>query len=420
MERTPSGHEYKVKEIWQADFGRLEIELAEVEMPSLMACRSEFGPSRPLEGARISGSVHMTIQTAVLIETLTALGAEQALDWGPSGGPDLIVNDGGDATLFICEGVKAEEAYESTGNLPDPASTDNLELQIVLTIIRDGLETDPKRYRKMKERLVGVSEATATAVERLSRMQANGTLLFPAINVNESITKSKFQNLCGCRPTGPDGLMTATDLEITGKVAVVCGYGDVGKDRAAALKKAGARVTITEADPIRALQAVHEGIPVLTLEDVVSEGDIFAVAAGSSKGIIMIDHMRKMKNNAIICNIGPFDKAIDMPGLETFPGMKRVTTNPQTDRWVFPNTESGVIVLAEGRLVNLGHPSSVMSSCSFANQVMAQLELWMERDTGKYEKKVYALPKHLDEKVASLHLGKLGAKLTKLSKEHAD
>ncbi|XP_039156965.1 adenosylhomocysteinase-like isoform X2 [Eucalyptus grandis] len=417
MERTPSGHEYKVKEIWQADFGRLEIELAEVEMPSLMACRSEFGPSRPLEGARISGSVHMTIQTAVLIETLTALGAE--VRWCSCN--SFSTQDHAAAAIARdSAGVKAEEAYESTGNLPDPASTDNLELQIVLTIIRDGLETDPKRYRKMKERLVGVSEATATAVERLSRMQANGTLLFPAINVNESITKSKFQNLCGCRPTGPDGLMTATDLEITGKVAVVCGYGDVGKDRAAALKKAGARVTITEADPIRALQAVHEGIPVLTLEDVVSEGDIFAVAAGSSKGIIMIDHMRKMKNNAIICNIGPFDKAIDMPGLETFPGMKRVTTNPQTDRWVFPNTESGVIVLAEGRLVNLGHPSSVMSSCSFANQVMAQLELWMERDTGKYEKKVYALPKHLDEKVASLHLGKLGAKLTKLSKEHAD
>ncbi|KAL3727112.1 hypothetical protein ACJRO7_031936 [Eucalyptus globulus] len=460
-ERTASGREYKVKDMSQADFGRLEIQLAEVQMPALMSCRSVFGPSQPLKGARITGSVHMTIQTAVLIETLTALGAEarwcscntfstqdhaaaviardsaavfalkgetpreywwcieRALDWGPGGGPDLIVGDGGDAILLIHEGIKAEEAYENGGNLPDPASTDNTELQIVLTIIRDGLETDLKRYRKMKERLVGVSVATATAVERLYRMQANGTLLFPVINVNDSVTETKFQNLCGCRPSGPDGLLMATDIEIAGKVAVVCGYGDVGKDCAAALKKAGACVIVTEINPIRALQALMEGILVLTLEDVVSEADIFIVTAGGSKGIT-VDHMRKMKNNAIVCNSGPFDKAIDMPGLESFPGMKRITFNPQTDRWVFPDTKSGVIVLAEGRLVNLGHPSSVMSSCTFTNQVMAQLELWMERETGKYEKKVYAMPKHLDEKVAILHLGKLGAKLTKLSMEHSD
>ncbi|XP_039154629.1 adenosylhomocysteinase 1-like isoform X1 [Eucalyptus grandis] len=466
-ERAASRREYKVKDMSQADFGRLEIELAEVQMPALMSCRSVFGPSRPLEGARISGYLHMTPQTAVLIETLTALGAEvrwcssnafstqdhaaaaiardsaavfawkgetpqeywccieQALDWGPGGGPDLIVGDGGDAILLILEGIKAEEAYESTGNLPDPASTNNLELQILLTIIRGRLETDPKRYHKMKERLVGVSEATATAVERLyGPMQANGTLLFPVINVNDSDTETKFQNLCGCRPSGPDGLLMAADVEIAGKVAVVCGYGDVGKDGAAALKKAGARVIVTEIDPIRALQALMEGILVLTLEDVVSEADIFAVTAGGSKGIITVDHMRKMKNNAIVCNIGPFNNAIDMPGLETFPGVERITFNPQTDRWVFPDTESGVIVLAEGRLVNLGsatgHPSLATSSCSFTNQAMAQLELWMERDTNKYEKKVYALPRHMDEKVASLHLGKLGAKLTKLSKEHAD
>ncbi|KAK3417428.1 adenosylhomocysteinase 1 isoform X1 [Eucalyptus grandis] len=460
-ERTASGREYKVKDMSQADFGRLEIQLAEVQMPALMSCRSVFGPSQPLKGARITGSVHMTIQTAVLIETLTALGAEarwcscntfstqdhaaaviardsaavfapkgetpqeywwcieRALEWGPGGGPDLIVGDGGDAILLIHEGIKAEEAYENTGNLPDPASTDNTELQIVLTIIRDGLETDLKRYHKMKERLVGVSVATATAVERLYRMQANGTLLFPVINVNDSVTETKFQNLCGCRPSGPDGLLMATDIKIAGKVAVVCGYGDVGKDCAAALKKAGACVIVTEINPIRALQALMEGILVLTLEDVVSEADIFIVTAGGSKGIT-VDHMRKMKNNAIVCNSGPFDKAIDMPGLESFPGMKRITFNPQTDRWVFPDTESGVIVLADGRLVNLGHPSSVMSSCTFTNQVMAQLELWMERETGKYEKKVYAMPKHLDEKVAILHLGKLGAKLTKLSMEHSD
>ncbi|KAL3727111.1 hypothetical protein ACJRO7_031935 [Eucalyptus globulus] len=466
VERTASRRECKVKDMLQADFGRLEIELAEDQMPALMSCRSVFGPSQPLKGARITGSVHMTIQTAVLIESLTALGAEvrwcscstfstqdhaaaaiardsaavfawkgetpqeywrcieRALDWGPGGVPDLIIDDGGDATLLIHEGVKAEEAYENARNLPDPASTDNLELQIVLTIIRDGMKTDRTRYHKIKERLVGVSEATATAVERLYGMQANGTLLFPVINVNDSVIKTKFQNLCGCRPSGHDGLMTATDVEIAGKVAVVCGFGDVTKDCTAALKKAGACVIVTEIDPIQALQALMEGILVLTLEDVVSEADIFAVTAGGSKGIITIDHMRKMKNNAIVCNIGPFNNAIDMPGLETFPGVKRITFNPQTDRWVFPDTESGVIVLAEGRLVNLGcatgHPSLATASCSFANHVMAQLELWMERDTGKYEKKVYALPKHLDEKVASLHLGKLGAKLTKLSKEHAD
>ncbi|XP_039154602.1 adenosylhomocysteinase 1-like isoform X1 [Eucalyptus grandis] len=466
VERAASRREYKVKDMSQADFGRLLIELAEVQMPALMSFRSVFGPSQPLKGARITGSVHMTIQTAVLIESLTALGAEvrccscnafstqdhaaaaiardsaavfawkgetpqeywwcieRALDWGPGGVPDLIIDDGGDATLLIHEGVKAEEAYESTGNRPDPASTNNPELQILLTIIRDGLETDPKRYHKMKERLVGVSEATATAVERLYGMQANGTLLFPVINVNDSVTETKFQNLCGCRPSGPDGLLMTAGVEIAGKVAVVCGYGVVGKDRADALREAGARVIVTEIDPIYALQAVHEGIQVKTLEDVVSEADIFVVTAGSSKGIIMVDHMRKMKNNAIICNVSPFDNAIDMLGLETFPGVKRITFNPQTDRWVFPDTQSSVIVLAEGRLVNLGHatghPCSVTSSCSFANQAMAQLELWMERETGKYEKKVYAMPKHLDEKVASLHLGKLGAKLTKLSKEHAD
>ncbi|KAL3727109.1 hypothetical protein ACJRO7_031933 [Eucalyptus globulus] len=466
VERAASRREYKVKDMSQADFGRLEIELAEVQMPALMSFRSVFGPLQPLKGARITGSVHMTIQTAVLIESLTALGAEvrccscnasstqdhaaaaiardsaavfawkgetpqeywwcieRALDRGPGGVPDLIIDDGGDATLLIHEGVKAEEAYESTGNLPDPASTNNPELQILLTIIRDGLETDPRRYHKMKERLVGVSEATATAVERLYGMQANGTLLFPVINVNDSVTETKFQNLCGCRPSGPDGLLMTAGVEIAGKVAVVCGYGVVGKDRADALKEAGARVIVTEIDPICALQAVHEGIQVKTLEDVVSEADIFVVTAGSSKGIIMVDHMRKMKNNSIICNVSPFDNAIDMLGLETFPGVKRITFNPQTDRWVFPDTQSSVIVLAEGRLVNLGHatghPCSVTSSCSFANQAMAQLELWMERETGKYEKKVYAMPKHLDEKVASLHLGKLGAKLTKLSKEHAD
>lgn len=463
VEKTVYGREYKVKDMSQADFGRLEIDLAEVEMPGLMACRTEFGPSQPFKGARITGSLHMTIQTAVLIETLTALGAEvrwcscnifstqdhaaaaiardsaavfawkgetlqeywwcteRSLDWGPGGGPDLIVDDGGDVTLLIHEGVKAEEEFEKTGKVPDPSSTTNPEFQIVLGLIKESLKEDPKKYHKMKGRLVGVSEETTTGVKRLYQMQANGSLLFPAINVNDSVTKSKFDNLYGCRHSLPDGLMRATDVMIAGKVAVVCGYGDVGKGCAAALKVAGARVIVTEIDPICALQALMEGLPVLTLEDVVSTADIFVTTTGN-KDIIMVDHMKKMKNNAIVCNIGHFDNEIDMLGLETCPGVKKITIKPQTDRWVFPETNSGIIVLAEGRLMNLGcatgHPSFVMS-CSFTNQVIAQLELWNERKSGKYEKKVYVLPKHLDEKVAALHLPKLGARLTKLSPDQA-
>ncbi|KAL0358495.1 UNVERIFIED_CONTAM: Adenosylhomocysteinase [Sesamum angustifolium] len=472
VEKTTSGREYKVKDMSQADFGRLEIELAEVEMPGLMSCRTEFGPSQPFKGARITGSLHMTIQTAVLIETLTALGAEvrwcscnifstqdhaaaaiardsaavfawkgetlqeywwcteRALDWGPGGGPDLIVDDGGDATLLIHEGVKAEEEYEKSGKLPDPSSTDNAEFQIVLTIIRDGLKADPKKYTKMKERLRRLPlELRGCTRCRLMApcfsLQLMSMILSPRASVRVYLILDcliLFDNLYGCRHSLPDGLMRATDVMIAGKVGVVCGYGDVGKGCAAALKQAGARVVVTEIDPICALQALMEGFQVLTLEDVVAEADIFVTTTGN-KDIIMVDHMRKMKNNAIVCNIGHFDNEIDMHGLETFPGVKRITIKPQTDRWVFPDTNAGIIVLAEGRLMNLGcatgHPSFVMS-CSFTNQVIAQLELWKERATGKYEKKVYVLPKHLDEKVAALHLGKLGAKLTKLSKEQAD
>ncbi|KAK7387612.1 hypothetical protein VNO78_28530 [Psophocarpus tetragonolobus] len=464
VEKTSSGREYKVKDMTQADFGRMEIELAEVEMPGLMASRAEFGGSKPFKGARITGSLHMTIQTAVLIETLTALGAEvrwcscnifstqdhaaaaiardsasvfawkgetlqeywwcteRALDWGAGGGPDLIVDDGGDTTLLIHEGVKAEQIYEKSGQFPDPGSSENAEFQIVLGIIREGLKSDPKRYHKMKERLVGVSEETTTGVKRLYQMQANGSLLFPAINVNDSVTKSKFDNLYGCRHSLPDGLMRATDVMIAGKVVVVCGYGDVGKGCAASMKQAGARVIITEIDPICALQALMEGFQVLTLDDSLNQADIFVTTTGN-KDIIMLDHMKKMKNNAIVCNIGHFDNEIDMLGLETYPGVKRITIKPQTDRWIFPDTNTGIIVLAEGRLMNLGcatgHPSFVMS-CSFTNQVIAQLELWKEKSTGKYENKVYVLPKHLDEKVASLHLAKLGAKLTKLTQHQAD
>ncbi|KAI8028436.1 Adenosylhomocysteinase [Camellia lanceoleosa] len=387
--------------------------------------RRRVRPSQPFKGATSRFAPHDDPDRR-FIETLTALGAEEKPPEyrgarsgpRPRGGPDLIVDDGGDATLLIHEGVKAEEDFEKSGKVPESSSTDNAEFQIVLSIIRDGLKIDPKRYHKMKQRLVGVSEETTTGVKRLYQMQADGTLLFPAINVNDSVT----QVLYGCRHSLLDGLKRATKGMIAGRVAVVCGYGDVGKGCAAAMKQAGARVIVTEIDPICALQALMEGLQVLTLEDVVSEADIFVTATGN-KDIIMVDHMRKMKNNAIVCNIGHFDNEIDMHGLETYPGVKRITIKPQTDRWVFPDTKSGIIVLAEGRLMNLGcatgHPSFVMSCC-FTNQVIAQLELWKEKSTGKYEKKVYVLPKHLDEKVAALNLGKLGAKLTILTKDQAD
>ncbi|CAI5988196.1 unnamed protein product [Closterium sp. NIES-65] len=464
VEKTASGREYKVRDMSLADFGRMELDLAEVEMPGLVACRDEFGPAQPFKGAKISGSLHMTVQTAVLIETLTALGAEvrwcscnifstqdhaaaviardsaavfawkgetlleywwcteRCLDWGVGSGPDLIVDDGGDATLLIHEGVKAEIEFEKSGAVPDPESTTNPEFQIVLTIIRDSLKESPTKYRDMAKHIMGVSEETTTGVKRLYQMQINGSLLFPAINVNDSVTKSKFDNLYGCRHSLPDGLMRATDVMIAGKTALVCGYGDVGKGCAAALKAAGARVTVTEVDPICALQAAMEGFAVNTLENVVADTDIFVTTTGN-KDIIMVADMVKMKNNAIVCNIGHFDNEIDMAGLESYPGAKKVTVKPQTDRWVFPETNRGIIILAEGRLMNLGcatgHPSFVMS-CSFTNQVIAQIELWKEKDSGKYKKEVYVLPKHLDEKVAALHLPKLGAVLTKLSPAQAE
>jgi len=456
------GREYKVKDIAEADFGRLEIELAEAECPGLMACRSEFGPSQPLKGARIMGSLHMTIQTAVLIETLTALGAEvrwcscnifstqdhaaaaiardtcsvfawkgetleeywwcteQALDWAGSDGPNMLVDDGGDATLLIHEGVKAEAAFAKNGTMPDPASTDNPEFKIVLGLIRDGLKKNPTKWTKMAKQIVGVSEETTTGVKRLYEMQASGTLLFPAINVNDSVTKSKFDNVYGCRHSLPDGIMRATDVMIAGKIAFIAGYGDVGKGCASALKAAGARVIVAEIDPICALQACMEGYQVATLEDCVSYADIFITTTGN-KDIIMAPMMSKMKHNAIVGNIGHFDNEVDMAGLYGWPGIKRQNIKPQCDRFIFPDGH-GVIILAEGRLLNLGcatgHPSFVMS-CSFTNQVIAQLELWNERTTGRYENKVYVLPKHLDEKVAALHLPKLGAKLTKLTPDQA-
>jgi adenosylhomocysteinase len=404
----------------------------------------------------------MTIQTAVLIETLTALGAdvrwcscnifstqdhaaaaiardsaavfawkgetleeywwctEQMLTWPDGEGADLLVDDGGDATLLIHEGVKAEAAFAKDGTLPDPASTDNPEFKIVLQVIKDGLAKDATKWTRMAERMVGVSEETTTGVKRLYDMQETGALLFPAINVNDSVTKSKFDNVYGCRHSLPDGIMRATDVMIAGKQAFVAGYGDVGKGCASALKAAGARVVVAEIDPICALQACMEGYTVAPLEDVLSTADIFITTTGN-KDIIMADHMAKMKHNAIVGNIGHFDNEIDMAGLMAVPGIKRQTIKPQCDRFIFPDGHA-VIMLAEGRLLNLGcatgHPSFVMS-CSFTNQVIAQLELWNERASGRYEKKVYVLPKHLDEKVAALHLDKLGAKLSVLSDDQA-
>merc|ERR1740130_2674396 len=434
-------------------------------MPGLQSCVTEFGPSQPLKGAFITGSLHMTIQTAALIETLQALGAEvrwcscnifstqdhaaaavvakktanvfawkgetleeywwctyQALTWPDRDGPSLIVDDGGDATLLIHEGVKAEAAFKKDGTLPDPSSTEDAEFKIVLKILKKTVQESPDKWTKMAANCQGVSEETTTGVHRLYSMAQSGSLLFPAINVNDSVTKSKFDNVYGCRHSLPDGIMRATDVMLAGKTVLVCGYGDVGKGSAQAMKNAGARTMVAEIDPICALQACMEGFQVVRLEDVVSEVDIFVTTTGN-KGIISATQMGQMKNNAIVGNIGHFDNEIDMAGLYANKGVTKLNIKPQVDRFIFPDGH-GLIVLAEGRLLNLGcatgHPSFVMS-CSFTNQVVAQIELWTEKDTGKYETgKVYLLPKHLDEMVARLHLDKLGAKLTKLSKDQAD
>eukprot|EP00494_Astrolonche_serrata_P030662 UN30930 len=436
-------------------------------MPGLMQTRKEFGPSKALKGAMITGSLHMTIQTAVLIETLHALGAQvrwcscnifstqdhaaaaiakaetsavfawkgenleeywqctlEALTWplgkdGKRTGPNLIVDDGGDATLLIHEGVKWEQSYEKDKKLPDPKSTDNLEMKQVLTIIAKTLKEEPKKWTDMAKNIVGVSEETTTGVHRLYAMAKEKKLLFPAINVNDSVTKSKFDNVYGCRHSLPDGLMRATDVMLAGKQAMVIGYGDVGKGCAQALQKSGARLCVAEVDPICALQACMEGISVRTIEEVLKTCDIYVTATGNFK-IITAEMMSKMKNNAIVCNIGHFDNEIDMEGLAKI--AKKTQIKPQTDRWVFEDGH-GVIVLAEGRLMNLGcatgHPSFVMS-CSFTNQTVAQIDLWKNKDTKKYTNEVYTLEKKLDEKVARLHLDHLDAHLTKLSKEQAD
>ena len=457
--------DFRVADLSMAPFGRREIHLAEHEMPGLRSLRKELGPLKPLAGARISGSLHMTIQTAVLIETLTELGAEvrwascnifstqdhaaaavvvgpegtpedpqgvpvfawkgetleeywwcteQALTWDSYDGPNMILDDGGDATLLVHKGVE----YEKAGEVPDPTTASNPELAIVLGLLQRTLKSDPSKWTRMAAGLKGVTEETTTGVHRLYQMFERGELLFPAINVNDSVTKSKFDNLYGCRHSLIDAINRATDVMIGGKTAVVLGYGDVGKGCAQSLRGQGARVIVTEVDPINALQAAMEGYQVTTLDEVVGTADIFVSATGNSD-IIRTDDMARMKHNAIVCNIGHFDNEIDMAGLARS-GATKMEIKPQVDLWTFPDGHS-IIVLAEGRLVNLGcatgHPSFVMS-CSFSNQVLAQVELFTR--TADYPIGVYVLPKRLDEQVARAHLDALGVKLTKLSDEQAE
>ena len=456
---------FKVADLALAEFGRNEIRLAQHEMPGLMTLREEYAGSKPLTGARITGSLHMTIQTAVLIETLVALGAqvrwascnifstqdhaaaavavgpdgtpehprgipvfawkgetlaeywwctEQALSWPSGDGPNMLLDDGGDATLLVHKGAE----FEAAGQVPATTDDDPEEWQVILDVLRSSLAASPKRWTSAAGQILGVTEETTTGVHRLYEMAKAGTLKFPAINVNDSVTKSKFDNKYGCRHSLIDGINRATDTLIGGKVAVVCGYGDVGKGCAESLRGQGARVIITEIDPICALQAAMDGFQVATIEDVLGSADIFISATGNLH-IITAEHMSQMKHQAIVGNIGHFDNEIDMAGLARLPGVRRVLIKPQVDEWVFADGHC-VIVLSEGRLLNLGnatgHPSFVMSS-SFTNQVLAQIELFTK--TTEYPLGVHVLPKHLDERVARLHLDALGVRLTELSKEQA-
>ncbi|MGH2880236.1 MAG: adenosylhomocysteinase [Solirubrobacteraceae bacterium] len=468
---TLTQDDFKVADLSLAEFGRKEITLAEHEMPGLMAIRREYADAQPLAGARITGSLHMTIQTAVLIETLTSRGAQvrwcscnifstqdhaaAAVAVGPDGtaedprgvpvfawkgetleeywectdramrwpgedgtpgasGPNMILDDGGDATLLVHKGTE----YEHAGAVPDPASAESEEFQIVLGLLQRSLGEDPQRWTNIGKGIMGVTEETTTGVHRLYQMMVAGELLFPAINVNDSVTKSKFDNLYGCRHSLIDGINRATDVMIAGKMAVVCGFGDVGKGCAESLRGQGARVIVTEIDPICALQAAMQGYEVRTLDEVVEQGDIFITCTGN-KDIVTAEHMARMKHQAIVGNIGHFDNEIDIAGLAKTPGIERINIKPQVDEWVFSDGHA-IIMLSEGRLLNLGnatgHPSFVMSN-SFTNQTIAQIELFSKNDD--YERRVYVLPKHLDEKVARLHLDALSVKLTRLSDEQA-
>jgi adenosylhomocysteinase len=467
--RVLTDGDFKVADLSLAGFGRKEISLAEHEMPGLMSLREEYGDEQPLAGARIAGSLHMTIQTAVLIETLTALGAEvrwvscnifstqdhaaAAIVVGdgtpeqPSGvpvfawkgeslpeywwctqrlfeftdaggelvGPNMLLDDGGDATLLVHLGTR----FEAEGAVPDTTDADSEEYGVILDVLRDSLSEDPQRWTRIGSAIKGVTEETTTGVLRLYELARDGRLLFPAINVNDSVTKSKFDNLYGCRHSLIDGINRATDVMIAGKVAVICGYGDVGKGCAEAVKGQGARVVVTEIDPINALQALMEGFDVVTVDDAIADADIVVTSTGN-KDIISLDHMKAMKDHSILGNIGHFDNEIDIAALERS-GATRTNIKPQVDLWTFGDTGRSIIVLSEGRLLNLGnatgHPSFVMSN-SFANQTIAQIELWTKND--EYDNEVYRLPKHLDEKVAKIHVEALGGKLTKLTKDQAE
>ena len=454
METITEKMQYKVKDISLASFGRKEIEIAEKEMPGLLAIRKKYSAEKPLKGARITGSLHMTIQTAVLIETLVELGADvrwascnifstqdhaaaaiavsgipvfawkgetleeywwctvMALSFPGGKGPNLIVDDGGDASLMVHNGFKAENDPKILDKKPA-----NREEAIILATLKDLLASEPGKWHRAIADLKGISEETTTGVHRLYQMMENGELLVPAINVNDSVTKSKFDNLYGCRESLADGIKRATDVMIAGKVVIVCGYGDVGKGCAKSMKAYGARVIVTEIDPICALQASMEGFEVKRIEDTLDEGNIYVTATGNMD-IITVDHMKKMKDQAIVCNIGHFDNEIQVDALGGIKGIEKITIKPQVDKYLFPDGHS-IFILAEGRLVNLGcatgHPSFVMSN-SFSNQTLAQLDLWKN----KYEVGVYRLPKYLDEEVARLHLDQLGVKLTILTKEQAD
>ena len=462
--RELSATDFRVADLSLAEFGRREITLAEHEMPGLMAMRREFGATQPLAGARITGSLHMTIQPAVLIETLVVLGAEvrwascnifstqdhaaaavavgpegtpeqprgvpvfawkgetleeywwcteQALTW-PDGGLNMLLDDGGDATMLVHRGLE----YEKAGAVPDPAMAESEEFQVFLALLQESIATDGGKWTAIAADIKGVTEETTTGVHRLYQMAEAGTLLFPAINVNDSVTKSKFDNLYGCRHSLVDGINRAVDLMLSGKLCVVCGYGDVGKGSAESLRVQGARVVVTEIDPICALQALMEGYEVQRLDDVIGAADVVITATGN-RDIVTVDQMQKMKHLSVIGNIGHFDNEIDMAGLAAVPGIERITIKPQVDQWVFPDGHA-IIVLSEGRLLNLGnatgHPSFVMSN-SFTNQTIAQIELFT--NTAAYPLGVHVLPKHLDEKVARLHVEALGAKLTELRPEQS-